>query len=80
MLTCTTGNNSGLPWSNADMTTPPEIFEDPRSKPRAEQAGSASPVPQQDTQPLPEAEEDWYLKRKPAIAYIGQKSEVDQQK
>jgi hypothetical protein len=61
------------------MPIPPEIFEDPRSKPRTEQSGSGAPVKKPDDQPLPAAEEDWYLKRKPAIAYIGPKGETDPQ-
>lgn len=46
-----------------------EIFDDPRAKPRSSSADDQK-LPCPDVEELPEAEYDWYLKRKPIVSYI----------
>jgi len=53
------------------MRLPEEIFEDPRSKSRIDMADQKTLIAE--VEELPEAEDDWYLKRKPAVGYIGPK-------
>ncbi len=44
-----------------------EIFDDPRAQPRRNADDQKPPL--LDVEELPEAEYDWYLKRKPVVSY-----------
>ena len=46
------------------------IFDDPRS-PRQRSEANREQDSAQPIEPLPEAEEDWYLKRKPVVSHVG---------
>lgn len=53
-----------------------EMFDDPRAKPRRNADDQTLPCP--DVEELPEAEYDWYLKRKPIVSYtINLKKDAD---
>jgi len=57
------------------MSSSKGTFDDPRTIPRSNTADQKKPS--SEDKKLPEAEDDWYLKRKPAMNYIGLKKDSD---